>query len=319
MLSTFGLIWACQSSLNHQTLDVQLESKSTSLTSGSPINPKIPLMKQMMEAIVYIEYTVQNKNIQTVNSCNGVIVGPFKVLTAAHCFFDSELSLQKQPKPMITQLKIQYGDTTANSNLIKQIKSNQILSIDIHQNYLADQIRKKNTPESALNDSVLNGSDQAIITLNHHELLQTEHFDFFKSIPNFYQLDNGSFDKRTVHQFDFSLLFSYSSYLDFKTQKLAQPTLYGAPGSIPTRILEFASNEPAVIIDTLVHFQSRQQGIGTCAGDSGAPLLYKIKNSDKFLLVGIVSGGLESASSGQNCSFETIFSLVKNGQNGLSY
>lgn len=318
-LLQIGLVGSCQISTDINLYRGSNDSSAVTLTASTPVDLNIPDFRKLINGIVYLEYTSYGHGIKNVGNCNGVIIAPFKILTAAHCFYAIKSLQDKQQQPSTSQLLIQYGDVTADSSLMKQLTAQQIASIEIHKNYFSDQLRRKGTPVSAIEDARLRGSDQAIITLNQEALLNTPHYDMFKSVPDHYMVDNGSINKKETTNFEYSVLLAYTFYNKLNTISFEKAILYVSAGFIPVGIMEPSPFEPGVIIDEIIFLKNKKTLVGVCAGDSGAPVFYKLKNSDKLLLIGIISSGLESASSGPHCALKSIISLISNNKSWLNF
>lgn len=322
LILVIGYLWSCQKADEAGFYQTSSPAAQPALTTSTPVNLERPALQKLINGIVYLEYTFYDRGVKETNSCNGVVIAPFKILTAAHCFFTKEILVNNEGHKFIPDkngLILQYGDVVANSPLMKKISGQQIVSIELHKNFFSDQSRKKRTPKSAIFNAALNSSDQAIITLDYNLLINTVHFNNFKEVPHHYQLDDGTIDKKNTDNFKYSLMLAYTSYIDLNPSALDMPRLYFVVGQTPSASHEPQAFESGVLIEEIESKRHKGSPIGTCFGDSGSPIFYELKNSDKLLLVGILSGGIPETSSGPHCSFKSIFSLILNNRNWLGY
>lgn len=295
-------------------------SDLNSLNQSTPVRIEHPVLQKLTNGIVYLEYNAFDQGGSDKSSCNGIIIAPFKILTAAHCFYNLKTLMDKEQPPSTEQLIIQYGDVTAHSPLMKQISGQQIASIEVHKDFFSNIKLKKNSSASLIAKAIFNGADQALITLSSNDLLNTIHYDQFKAVPNHYVVDNGMIDKKNVDNFKYAVLLAYTFYTNIaKGTILEKASLYYSVGLLPLPITELSPTQPGVIVSDIIFNRDHSFSIATCTGDSGSPLFYQLKNPDKLLLVGILSGGIHSTYSGPNCAFKSIYSLILNNRSWLNY
>lgn len=303
---------ACQPPLQKNSSMTLIDLPSSSLTNSNPVDPSNPLMIDLPKSVVYLEYHSPSGSNMNTSSCNGVLLAPFKILTAAHCFYSDSKLLDSEQIPSKSHLTIQYGDTTSNSSVMNRLSGKHIQSIELHRDFFRDQKNKGIGFTSLL----ASRSDLALITLEPNQLVNTVHFDHFKKLPDFYQVDDGTFDKTDPSIYGYSLFLAYTFFSDYSGMRTTNASLKFTLG-LPA--LNISKVEPAIIIDTVKHFKNNNFNIGVCNGDSGSPLFYKLKNSNSYILVGIVSSAFQDKTQNTTCSDSAVFSLILNNRSWLNY
>lgn len=304
---------ACQNQKDTRPNNNLFDQLNSSLTTSRMVDLDNPITSYLASSIVLIKYYI---NPDQVSLCNGVLISPFKILTAGHCFYDIKNLPNINQQPDKLKISIQYGDTISDSTKMKSLTSQHIASIELHKDFFQDQRRKSDKPGKAYDNAVYNRSDLAVILLDQTQLANTIHLNHFKALPSFYTVDDGQLNKFSTENFKFAVYLAYTSFSDFNGIETPQAHLRFALGDI---FSELSLWSPGILLGTNKHFNSPNSVIGICPGDSGSPLFYRLNGKeDKMLLVGITSSVILPDSQ-SSCSSTGIFNLISEHREWLKY
>lgn len=260
-----------------------------------------------------------NINPKESDSCNGILIAPFKILTSAHCYLSDNMIEQGLYKFDKNTTKIFFDKDEITSNQAPQITGQHISSIELHPDYISDQITRiseykrltsENTSGIASQLIKYAKSDLAIITLNRSALSPTLEKRFSQT-ASFAIIDDGSLQKWDDNGsiksglFDYALNLSYTVFAQLSHSRSENVYLNYAKTNL--KHYQSLTSNPALISSTqrLLNDSNTAPDKGrvkNCNGDSGSPLFFKLSGSSQYMLVGIATVGINlNTNAFENC------------------
>ena len=309
-VSLIGLVSLALSCQNHVDFsEVNLASRKTShnLAQSAPLELSNETELSIKNILVFISYPDKNTN------CNGINVGSFKIVTAAHCFFErreeaewsSTIPIDKNKMTIrfLDKSSYQLKDaSTLNTKYIKSVIIHPTLDAEVeHYKTVVDEGKSR-----GVNFDYFMAYDIAVVELDQALLIKEKPyseeaaitFEHFKRLPKaveFAPIDLDPTIAQHHENFEFIEYYSLSSYTkllqeirhpDEKIEVRRVPTT-GDLTWFDTRHTKFSKSS---LTTSMKHKIDETYNGFVCYGDSGSPVFLYNRIKKNFLIFGVVQG-----------------------------
>ena len=302
-----SLVFSCQQNIDLRESAVVSQIISHNLANSNILRANDENALAIKNMLVFINYPDQKTR------CNGTIVGSFKIVTSAHCFFGNKNEDEWSSKILINknQVTIRFLDkpsyhlkdaSTLNTKYIKSIKFDPTMDTEVeHYKKIMAEAKTRNVKYlywMAYDIAVIELDQELLMKEKSYSEQASITFEHFKSLPKIVEFAPSDFDAEIMQHnenFENVRYLSQSSY-----SRIIQEDLH-PDESIEVRTLPakrdlkwfstFYNIYDRAHLETEMHLinHTGQNGF-VCNGDSGAPVFLYDKVKKNFLIIGILQG-----------------------------